>query len=41
MVVESFKGSEPEIEASATAAGEAVLDMAILLVVFADVVVDL
>jgi hypothetical protein len=39
MVIGLFKGSEPEIEASAKAAEKAVLDMAILLVVFADVVV--
>ena len=37
LVVESFKGSEPEIEASAKAAEAAVLDVAIPLDVFADV----
>jgi hypothetical protein len=37
-VVESIKGSEPDIEASAKAAEAAVLDVAIPLDVFADVV---
>jgi hypothetical protein len=38
MAVESFKGSEPEIEASAIASEAAVLDVTVLLVAFVNVV---